>query len=249
MIGVIARREATSLFRAPLAWSLLAVTQFVLAYQFLAQIETYLAFADKLRAMPEPPGVSEVVVTPTMGVAAMLLMFLVPVITMGSLSGERRAGTLTLLYSSPVTSTEIVLGKFFGVWALLGVLWIAIALMPLTLLWGAPLDLGVYACGLFALLLLMAAYSAVGLMFSALFAQPALAAVMSFGVLTGLWLIDWATRIGGEGGVFTYLSSLTHFQRLASGLVDSADVTYFLIITAAALAAAVWRLDGDRRPL
>jgi ABC-2 type transport system permease protein len=221
----------------------------MLAYQFLAQIETYLAVAERLRAMPEPPGVSEVVVTPTFGVAALLLMFLVPVLTMGSLSGERRAGTLALLYSSPVTSLQIVLGKYVGVWSLLVVIWIATALMPLTLLWGAPLDLGVYACGLLALLLLMAAYSAIGLMFSAMFAQPALAAVMSFAVIAGLWLVDWAARLGQSSELFAYVSSLNHFRRLASGLIDSTDVAYFLIITAAALGTAVWRLDGDRKPL
>ena len=51
MIGVIARRELTSLFRSPLAWALLCVTQIVLAYRFLAQIELHLEFADKLRAL------------------------------------------------------------------------------------------------------------------------------------------------------------------------------------------------------
>jgi ABC-2 type transport system permease protein len=113
MIGVIAKREATALFRTPLAWSLLAMVQFVLAYQFLAQIETYLKFEDKLRTMPEAPGVTEVVVTPILGIAAMLLLFFVPILTMASISGERRNGTLPLLLSSPVTSRQIVLGKFF----------------------------------------------------------------------------------------------------------------------------------------
>jgi ABC-2 type transport system permease protein len=87
MIRVIATRETIALFRTPLAWSLLAMAQFVLAYQFLAQIETYLHFAGKLRAIPEAPGVTEVVVTPTIGVSALLMLFFIPVITMASLSG------------------------------------------------------------------------------------------------------------------------------------------------------------------
>lgn len=246
---VIARREATSLFRSPLAWLLLCVAQFVLAYQFLAQIEIYMTFADKLRAMPEPPGVSEVIVTPMLGIAAMLLMFLIPVITMGSVGGERRSGTLALLYSSPVTSGQIILGKFFGLWALLGLIWLMVALMPLTLMWGAPIDLGVYSAGLGALLLLMMAYSAVGIFFSCTFAQPSLAAIASFGLLAGLWLIDWASRLGQHSDVFAHLSSLNHYQRLASGLVDTRDVAYFFLITLVALYASAWRLDGDRKPL
>ena len=249
MIGVIAKREATALFRTPLAWSLLAMVQFVLAYQFLAQIETYLKFEDKLRTMPEAPGVTEVVVTPILGIAAMLLLFLVPILTMASISGERRNGTLPLLLSSPVTSRQIVLGKFFGIGSLLFVLWLTVALMPLTLMWGAPIDIGAYLSGLLAFACLCASYAAVGLMFSTLFTQPAVGAVMTFGLLSFLWLVDWATRLGEQAGLLTYLSSLNHFQQMSSGLLNSADFVYFAALCFSALAIAIWRLDGDRKPL
>ena len=249
MIRVIATRETIALFRTPLAWSLLAMAQFVLAYQFLAQIETYLHFADKLRAIPEAPGVTEVVVTPTIGVSALLMLFFIPVITMASLSGERRNGTLALLYSSPVTSFQIVAGKFIGIGTLLAILWVIIALMPLTLMWGATLDVGLYLSGLLALFVLMSAYTAVGLMFSAIFAQPSVAAIMTFGLLSGLWLIDWATRLGQDASLFSYLSSLNHFQRIAQGLLDTSDLAYFIIIIVLALYVTTWRLDGDRTPL
>ena len=249
MIWIIAVREATALFRPPLAWSLLAMSQFVLAFQFLAQIETYLHFADKLRAMPEAPGVTEVVVIPTIGVSAVLVLFFIPVVTMSSLSTERRSGTLALLYSSPVTSWQIVAGKYLGISALLAVLWLIIALVPLTLMWGAAVDLGLYLSGLLALFLLMATYAAVGLMFSAIFTQASVAAIMSFGVLSGLWLIDWATRLGQDVGLFSYLSSLNHFQRMARGLLVTTDLAYFMIIIASALCLTAWRLNGDRKPL
>ncbi len=249
MIRVIAKHEATSVYRTPLAWSLLCVVQVVVAYQFLAQIEIYLQFEDRLRAMPETPGVTEVIVSYILGVSALVMLFLIPVITMSALSGERRNGTLALLYSSPVTSWQIVWGKFLGIWALLAAIWVIIALMPLTLMWGTTLDLGLYLSGLLALFVLMAAYTAIGLMFSAMFTQATVAAMMSFGVLVGLWQIDWAARLGHDGGLFTYLSSLHHFQRMARGLLDSADLGYFAIITATALYMTAWRLDGDRKPL
>jgi len=249
VIWVIARREATSLFRTPLAWALLCVTEFIIAYRFLTQIELYTEFAEKLRAMPEPPGVSEIIVIPMLGAGAMLLLFVVPVITMATISGERRSGSLSLLYSSPVTSWQIIVGKFLGVLALLAVIWLMIALMPLTLLWGAPIDLGMTACGLFAMGLLITTYAAIGVMFSALFAQPALAAIASFGLLAALWSVDWASRLGRDAGILADVSSLNHFQRLAGGLLDSTAVAYFVAITLTALAIATWSLDGDRRPL
>ncbi len=247
MIAVIARREATSLFRTPFAWVLLAVVQFVLGYQFLAQIEFYTAFATQLRKMPEAPGVTEIVVTPLFGLAALVLLFVVPVVTMASISGERRGGTLALLYSAPVTAWQIVAGKFLGICALLGVIWVLLALMPWTLAWGAAIDPGLYASGLAALALLMCAYAAIGLMFSAFVVQPAAAAALSFGACAGLWLVDWAARLGQDGGVLTSVSSQHHFQRLAGGLVDTRDCAYFLILTLTALAVTAWRLDGERR--
>ncbi len=249
MIRIIALREATALFRSPLAWSVLAMAQFVLAFQFLAQIETYLHFADKLRKMPEAPGVTEVIMTPTIGVSAVLMLFFIPVITMSSLSTERRSGTLALLYSSPVTSWQIVAGKYLGISALLAVLWVIVALMPLTLAWGAAIDFGLYLAGLLALFLLMSTYAAVGLMFSAMFAHSSVAAIMTFGVLSGLWLIDWATRLGQDVTLFNYLSSLNHFQRLAHGMLVTTDLAYFMIIIASTLYLTTWRLDGDRKPL
>jgi ABC-2 type transport system permease protein len=156
---------------------------------------------------------------------------------------------LALLYSSPVRCADIIVGKFFGVCFLLSLVWAIVALMPLSLMWGAPLDLRTYACGAGALALLMMTYAAIGVMFSTLFTQPAVAAVMSFGLLGALWLIDWATRLGQDAGLFAYLSSLNHFQRLAGGLVNSTDLSYFVALSLAALAVSTWRLNGDLKPL
>lgn len=249
MLRVVARREIHALFRSPLAWMVLASTQFVLAFQFLAQIDIFQQYLPKLRSLPVPPGVTQVVVVPTFGMAAMVLLFVIPVITMHSLSAERRAGTLALWYSAPVSLTALVLGKFLGVMSLLLVVWALNALMPLTLLWGTALDLGTYAAGLLGLLLLMAACTALGLFFSAATSQPTVAALATFALLLSLWLIDWASRLNAEPGLLAQLSMLNHFQHLAGGLIDSTAVAYFLIVIASALALTIWRLYGDRQPL
>ncbi len=249
MIGVIAAREARALYRSPLAWAVLALTQFVVAYQFLVQIELFAEYGPKLRRLPAPPGVGELIVQPTFATTAMLLLFMVPMLTMHSLSLERRAGTLKLWYSAPVPLVALVAGKFAGVLSLLGLVLALNALMPLTLLWGTPLDLGAYACGLLGLALLTITAAAVGLFFSSLTAQPAVAAFASFSTLLLLWMIDWAGAGHLERGVVSWLSAASHYQRLARGVIVSEDVLYFVIIAASALALTVWRLAGDRKPL
>jgi ABC-2 type transport system permease protein len=227
-IRTIAAREFHAMFRAPLAWVVLAVTQLVVAFQFLALIERFIKFQPNLMY---------------------LLIVLAPAVTMHSLSEERRSGTLQLLYSAPINATQLVLGKFLGVMGLFSVLWGLIALMPLTLLWGSTLDLGTYACGLLGLMLIMAAFCSAGLFISSLTAQPAVAAVGTLGMLFALLIIDWASGIGQDAGALAYLSMLNHFHRLAIGICDTADIAYFLVFITANLGLAVWKLDGDRRPV
>lgn len=247
MIGVVLKREALALFRSPLAWWVLAAVQFLIAYQFLAQIDLFLQYLPKIRSMEEPPGVTQLVVIPTYNITSFLLLFLIPLLTMQTFSGERRSGTLRLWYSAPIGLPTLVAGKFLGVMSLLGLIWALNALMPLTLLWGTPLDLGTYAGGLLGLLLMMAAGSALGLWFSALTAQPPVAAIATFATLLGLWLIDWASQLERAPGLLAQLSMLAHFQRLSRGLIDSFDIAYFLLLTLGALALAVWALAGERR--
>jgi len=247
VIGVVIKREVLGLFRTPFAWWILAAVQFLTAYQFLAQIDIFVQYLPKLRSLAQPPGVTQIVIIPTFGITAFILLFLLPVLTMHSFSGERRSGTLRLWYSAPISLTALVIGKFCGLMALLGVILGLNALMPLTLLWGTVLDLGTYLGGLIGLLLLMSAGTALGLFYSAVAAHPAVAAIGTFVTLLGLWLIDWASQFEVESGVLANLSMLAHFQRLSHGLIDSLSVTYFGLITLAALMLAVWSLDGERR--
>jgi ABC-2 type transport system permease protein len=248
-LRVVVGQELRGLFRTPLAWGMLALTQFVLAWQFLAQVELFTDLAPRLAQMPLPPGVTQLVVQPLLATVAMLLLFIVPALAMQTLAGERRAGLLALWYSAPLRLGTLVLGKFAGLMAWLGVLWVSVALMPLTLAWGTALDFGSLAAGLLGLLLMMAAASAVALFFSSLTSHPALAALGGFACLIFLWMCDWSGPMSGETTLFTHLSMMNHFQALARGYVDSADVAYFLLLTATALALTVWRLDGDRRAL
>jgi len=249
MIDAVVRREVTALFRAPFAWAVLAGLQFVLAYQFLAQIELFDELQPRLARLAAPPGVTQLVVQPLLVTIAMLLLFIVPALTMQSIAGERRAGTLALWYSSPIALHTLVGGKFLGVLCLLAVPWLSAALMPFTLAWGTALDLGTLAAGLLGLALLMMATAAIGLFFSALTSQPTLAALGGFACLMFLWLCDWSGGRDGEATLFTQLSMMNHFQAFVRGWVDSGDVAYFLLVTVGALALTVWRLEGDRRAL
>ncbi|MSQ66815.1 MAG: ABC transporter permease [Gammaproteobacteria bacterium] len=248
-LAVVVRREAQSFFQVPFAWVILAVMQCLMAFQFLAQIELFLIATPQLQRLPQPPGIGEMVVAPTLGTIALLVLFVVPALTMHTLAGERRAGTLVLWLSAPLGLGTLVVGKFLGILTVLAVWWLLTGAMCLSLAGGTQLDWGGLASALLGLALLMMTTTAIGVAFSSLTHQPALAATGSFTCLVFLWLCDWSSGSNEGPSVFTQISLMNHYQRLLRGLVDTADVAYFCVLTAAALALAVWRLDGERRAL
>ncbi|MCL5669310.1 MAG: ABC-2 transporter permease, partial [Gammaproteobacteria bacterium] len=158
-IAIIAARELKSLFLSPLAWTILAVVQIILAWLFLVQLDQFAALQSQLAARPGAPGLTDLVVAPLFASAATVLLLVTPLLTMRVMSEERRQHTLTLLFSMPLSMTEIVLGKYLGLLALLGIMLAMIALMPLSLLLGGALDSGQFAAGVLGLALIMASYA------------------------------------------------------------------------------------------
>lgn len=249
MVFTIATRELKTLFLSPLAWSILGVVQLLLAYLFLSQIDLFLTYAPQLAGRPNAPGVTDIVITPLLGNTGVILLLIAPLITMRALSEESRSRTLNLLMSSPVSMTEIVLGKYLGLLGFFLILLGMIGLMPLSLMTGTELDAGKLASGLLGLALLLAAFTAAGLFMSSLTDQPTVAAVSSFGLLLLLWIIDWAGNSGAEvSELFRYLSLVRHYESLLKGLFDSSDVVYYLLFILTFLALTVQRLDARRMP-
>jgi ABC-2 type transport system permease protein len=249
MIGHIAMRELRTMFLSPLAWSILAVVQFILAWLFLSQLDQYIRLQPQIALMQSPPGLAEVIVAPLFGSAGIVMLLVVPLITMRLVSDERRARTLPLLFSAPVSMSEIILGKYLGVMAFLSLMLGLIALMPLSLLLAGSLDLGQFASALLGLFLMLAAFAALGLYISTLTAQPTVAAVASFGALLLLWVINLtgnAVDDSGSRGIFAWLSLQQHYEALLRGIFDSSDLVYYLLFIVVFLVFAVRRLDADR---
>ena len=245
MIFTIARHELRRLFLSPLAWVILAVVQFLLAWFFLQYIESFVAMRTQMLGMTSEYGVTEVVAAQLFGTAAFVLLLVVPLISMRLVTEERRNKTLPLLFSAPLSMTEIVLGKFLGLYTFLLIQLLLIALMPLSLLAGGGLDFGLLGAGLLGLALLFGGFAAVGLFMSTLTQHQTIAAIGTFGILLIFWLLDWA-RAGAGGGVLPYLSLLNHTEPFLKGVFDTRDVVYHLLFIASFLALSIRRLDMDR---
>ncbi len=242
MILSIAVRELRSHLLSPLSWSLLAVMQLLLSWLFLAQLEGYLKIQPRLAGLQQPPGVTDLVAVPLLDSAAIILMLLVPLLSMGLFSREFSSGSFNLLLSSPVAMSAIVLGKYLALLCVLSVMLLLVALMPLSLLLGTPLDLGMLAAGLLGLALTLAAYGALGLLLSSFTKHPAIAAASSYGLLVLLWIVNLAD----SSTLFQMLSLSSRFQRLLSGVVDTGDLAYYLLLILTCLLLCIRRLDTLR---
>ncbi|WAK00779.1 ABC transporter permease subunit [Methylobacter sp. YRD-M1] len=247
MILAIAAREFKTLFLSPVAWTILAILQFILAFLFLSQVETFTMLQPKLTAIEGAPGLTDIVVTPLFGNAAIILLLATPLLTMRLICEERRNKTLSLLLSAPVSNSDIIIGKYLGTLGLLLLIILLTALMPLSLLAGGELDFGKLFANMLALLLLVSAFAAIGLFVSCLAGHPTVAALGTFGLLLVLWLIDWTTGIEDRRSeLFEYLSLLRHFQNIQTGLISTADISYFLLFTGTFILLSIRRLDNDR---
>lgn len=247
MALVIAGREFRNLFLSPLAWTMLAVLQFILSFMFLAQLDYYLMLQPRLEGLDDAPGVTDAIVAPLFGNAGVILMLVTPLLTMRLVSEERRNRTLSLLFTAPISMTEIIVGKYLGVLAFLFVVIGMLTLMPLSLYLGGSLDTGKLLANVLALILLVSAYAAVGLFMSTLSNHPTVAAISSFGAILLLWILDWSSQSSEKvGGVFQYLSMLLHYEGLLRGLVSTTDLCYFVLFIALFLVLSIQRLDNDR---
>lgn len=241
----IARHEFRRIFVSPLAWAVLAVVQVILGVMFSELVVGYLQNASRMGG--GGGSVSQVVAGGLFGLAAVILLLVMPLLTMRLFSEERGQGTIDLLLSSPASLTEIVLGKYLGLLGFLLIMLAITAAMPFSLLLGTHLDIGRVCAGLLGLFLIMSAFGAAGLFVSTLTAQTTVAAVGSFGLLLLLWLLRWAGHQHFQGAaIFSYLSIIHHFNNLLKGEFDSSDVAYYLLFVATFLGLSMQRLDMER---
>jgi len=239
---LIAGNELRQMFKSPLAWVILAVVQFLLAMFF------YLLLSQYMHPAAGSLGLTDSVVNGMYQIAGIVMLLVSPLMTMRLLTEERRQGTIKLLFSSPITMTEIILGKYLGILSFYALMLVMITLMPASLLFGTTLDIGQIAAALIGLFLLMAAFAAIGLFISTVTNQPATAAIATFGVLFVLWIINAAGTNVAEGmaAVFAYLSLLTHYNNLLGGAFNSTDVIFYCLVSVFFIVLSIWKLDAER---
>jgi len=244
MIITIAAKELKQLFLSPVAWLLLALFQFFSAWLFFLQIDLFMDKQSALANLEQLPNITDLLIAPYFDSIGTICAFIIPFLSMRLISGEHQEKTIALLYSSPVSSVQIILGKFFGIAGYFFLFIILTLCMSLTLLLASEIDLAKLLSCVTALFLLILCLSAIGLFFSSMTEQPIIAALSSFGLIFLLFLFSWNSS--GEETLLTYLSIKSHYQSMLTGLINSSDVAYFMLLTLLFTSWSIYKISSDR---
>jgi ABC-2 type transport system permease protein len=168
-------------------------------------------------------------------IAPWLLLFLVPTVTMRSFADEYRAGTFETLKTSPLTSAQIVWGKFFGCWfviilALIPTVLYAFSLQYLSATGG--LDIGATIGSYLGLFLLSAVFTAIGVCAGSFTNNTVIAFIAAafscFLLYTGFEAISKLPVFKGGADYYIEMFGINfHYNSISRGVIDLRDIIYF----------------------
>lgn len=234
-VVTLARRELIGLFASPIAWVVLA----------LFALGTGLVFG--VGFGPGRPAT----MTTTFEATVWLLVFLAPAVSMRLISEELARGTLERLVTSPISDTQIILGKWLAALAFLGLL-LAPLLIQIGLLYasGNP-DAGPLVGGLLGVALVGALYLAIGVFASAATENQIIAFLLAAFLIALLTFLFFFLPESGwlparARAAVLYANVNRQFGEFNRGVIDAGNVFYFVSMTGLFLFLAVKLLESRR---
>lgn len=161
-----------------------------------------------------------------------VLMFIIPLFSMRAIAEERRQETLELLYTYPLSDFQIVGGK------LIALIWFfCILLLPtagyaaILHFLGGQIQWKVVMVAYLGFFLLGSAYISLGLFISSISDSQVLSGIITFGVLTIFWILDWVTGItdGTLSKILAAISPLAHYREFSFGIFDLGHAVFFIL--------------------
>ena len=179
-----------------------------------------------------------------------ILLLMIPILTMRLLAEERKQHTMELLITSPVTPTQIVLGKFVACQTLVsGLIALTSAYAWILYYYDGKPDWGPIKTGYLGLFLLSACMVSVGLFASSLTENQLVAAVICFAALLMLWIVSWASVMVDPGWMQSTaeaLSLFTPFGDFVKGVIETRYFVYYGSMITIMIFASIRTLEASR---
>ena len=233
------KRELKSYFTTPLAYVFLVIFLF---------FSGYLTFKEGFYEMRQADMRAFFMNLP------LLFVFMVPSTAMRLWAEERKAGSIELLFTLPITITQAVLGKFFAAWLFLV---IALALtfpMVITVCYLGEPDIGLIITGYLGSVLMAGGFLAIGCFFSALSKNQVISFVLSVVACAVLVFAGMPSTLNfvstflpaGMVSAIGNMSFQSHFESIQRGVLKFEDLSYFILLIIGWIVACSIVLD-DRK--
>lgn len=211
------KKELRIYFVSPLAYVFLA------AFLFLAGLFFYLGVTLT----------GEASLRVLLGNLAITQLFVLPMLTMRHFAEERRQGTLELLLTAPISLGAIVIGKWLASLTLCLLMFAGTMIFPLVLAYYGDPDWGVMGTSYLGLCFVASAFCAAGLFASSLTDDQVAAGLLGIVLLLPFWLVGRAEALLPEAWAEAVqpLSVLMHLDSFNRGVLDTADIFYFVAFT------------------
>jgi ABC-2 type transport system permease protein len=244
-IWTIAKREYDHYFISPIAY--VVAFMLLLTIGIIFAINIYFFMQNAFQSFGQTPDMSSLT-----GAFAFLLVLSVPALTMRLLSDEARMGTLELLLTAPLRDFELVAGKWLG--AFLFILTILAVTLVYPIILNSLVDPGIdqqlMMSSYLGIILVAAAFLALGVGISALFTNQVAAFFVTLSAFVLLWwLIGFPASVlqGSASEVLQYLDMKTHFYNaLNVGNIKLADLIYFVSLIALGLFIGTTAIETRR---
>nr|WP_216086773.1 ABC transporter permease [Halothece sp. PCC 7418] len=233
----IFRREFTSYFTSPLAYLITAVFWLISGFFFVSillgpeGIIQQVSRREQLQIPVPPVDVAYQFLTYYFSFLGSLVLFILPALSMGLYTEERKRGTLELIATSPITNWIVALGKLLGVLAFFTVMILPLLGYEIYVFNAAspPIPPAVPLLAHGALLLLAASILSLGMFISSLTDNTIFAAIITFAVVLFLWVTDLiANRVsGGFGEALEHISLISNYETLVQGILDTSSLVVF----------------------
>lgn len=220
-IWTIAKRELRQYFNSPIAYAVMFLVMLVQGLIFYVNFY----FSSMQQYVPDIKMVLSPMVT--------IFLFTTPAITMRLLADEQKTGTLEVLMTKPIRDWELIVGKWLGAFLFYLMIIVFTWVYPLILSFMVKpgIDLGLVLAGYLGILLMVAAFIAVGVFASSLFSNQIAVFFTTLGILLVFWLIDYPGQAfgGAAGSVMQYLGLTGHFfNSFYNGIIEVKDLVYYL---------------------
>jgi ABC-2 type transport system permease protein len=244
----IAQKELKAYFASPIAYVVIAFFAGLYGYFYVVMLSFFQRVSLQMQmGGQQSANVNEIMIRPLMQNVLILVLFIMPMVTMRTYAEEKRAGTIELLLTSPLTDWQIVLGKFIGAMTLYAItLGVTLIHMAVLFVYGTP-EWKPIATAYLGLYLFGGCFISVGMFISSLTKNQIIAGMATFGVFLFLWIINWIGSFYPSIERLTnYLSVVQHADDFWKGVLDTTHLIYYVSFMAFGLFLTAKSVDTER---